>query len=64
MRLKKIGYAPRAESGPIFNFYRSKNTSERKNYIMDSLVVQGRIDREIHEPREHFSLSPFEAERE
>src|ERR1017187_9833548 len=39
MRLSKIEYAPRAESGPIFNFYMGKNTPERKDYIMDSLVV-------------------------
>jgi hypothetical protein len=30
---------PRAESGPIFNFYMGKNTPERKDYIMDKLVV-------------------------
>jgi hypothetical protein len=30
---------PRAESGPIFSFYMGKNTPERKDYIMDSLVV-------------------------
>jgi DNA gyrase/topoisomerase IV subunit B len=39
MRLSEIEYAPRAESGPIFNFYMGKNTPERKDYIMDSLVV-------------------------
>jgi DNA gyrase subunit B/topoisomerase-4 subunit B len=39
MRLSKIEYAPRAESGPIFNFYMGKNTPERKDYIMDKLVV-------------------------
>ena len=39
MRLSKIEYAPRAESAPIFNFYIGKNTPERKDYIMDSLVV-------------------------
>ncbi len=39
MRLSKIEYAPRAESGPIFDFYMGKNTPERKDYIMDSLVV-------------------------
>lgn len=32
-------YAPRAESGPIFNFYTGKNTPERKDYIIDMLVV-------------------------
>ena len=35
----RVGYAPRAESGPIFNFYMGKNTPERKDYIMDKLVV-------------------------
>jgi DNA gyrase/topoisomerase IV subunit B len=39
MRLSKVEYAPRAESGPIFNFYIGKNTPERKDYIMDKLVV-------------------------
>jgi topoisomerase-4 subunit B len=39
MRLSKVEYAPRAESGPIFNFYMGKNTPERKDYIMDKLVV-------------------------
>lgn len=31
--------APRAKSGPIFNFYMGKNTPERRDYIMDKLVV-------------------------
>jgi hypothetical protein len=31
MRLSKVEYAPRAESGPIFNFYMGKNTPERKD---------------------------------
>jgi len=39
MRLSNVEYAPRAESGPIFNFYMGKNTPERKDYIMDKLVV-------------------------
>jgi len=39
MRLSKVEYAPRADSGPIFNFYMGKNTPERKDYIMDKLVV-------------------------
>ena len=39
MRTSKVEYAPRAESGPIFNFYMGKNTPERKDYIMDKLVV-------------------------
>ena len=39
MRLSKVEYAPRAESDPIFTFYMGKNTPERKDYIMDKLVV-------------------------
>ncbi len=39
MRTSKVEFAPRAESGPIFDFYMGKNTPERKDYIMDSLVV-------------------------
>ena len=39
MRLSKVEYAPRAESAPIFTFYMGKNTPERKDYIMDKLVV-------------------------
>ena len=35
----RVEYAPRAESGPIFTFYMGKNTPERKDYIMDKLVV-------------------------
>ena len=39
MRLSKVKCAPCAESAAIFNFYMGKNTPERKDYIMDSLVV-------------------------
>lgn len=39
MRLSKVEYASRGESTPIFDFYMGKNTPERKDYIMDSLVV-------------------------
>ncbi len=39
MRLSKVEYAPRAESTPIFNLYMGKNTPERKDYIMERLVV-------------------------
>ena len=39
MRLSKVEYAPRGESSPIFDFYMGKNTPERKDYIMESLVV-------------------------
>ena len=34
-----VEYAPRTESDPIFKFYMGKNTPERKDYIMDMLVV-------------------------
>jgi DNA gyrase subunit B/topoisomerase-4 subunit B len=39
MRLSRVEYAPRAESAPILTFYMGKNTPERKDYIMDRLVV-------------------------
>src|SRR5437667_3444593 len=39
MRLSKVEYAPKVESGPIFTFYMGKNTPERKDYIMERLVV-------------------------
>jgi hypothetical protein len=39
MRLSRVEYAPRSESGPILDFYMGKNTPDRKDYIMDSLVV-------------------------
>ena len=39
MRLNNAEYPPRAESTPILNFYTGKNTPERKDYIMDQLVV-------------------------
>lgn len=39
MRLSNVEYAPRMEAVPIFDFYMGKNTPERKDYIMDSLVV-------------------------
>src|SRR5581483_11784925 len=39
MRLSKVEFAPRAESGQIFDFYMGKNTPERKDYIMGNLVV-------------------------
>jgi len=39
MRLSRVEYAPKVESGPIFTFYMGKNTPERKDYIMDKLVV-------------------------
>jgi topoisomerase-4 subunit B len=35
----RVEYAPRAESGPIFNFYMGKSTPDRNDCIMDKLVV-------------------------
>ncbi len=40
MRLSRVEYAPRPESGPLFDFYMGKNTPERRDYIMDNLVVE------------------------
>ena len=40
MRLSKVEYAPRAESGPIFNFYMGKNTPERQEFIIENLKVE------------------------
>ena len=34
----RVEYAPRAESGPIFNFCMGKNTPEREDCIMNKLV--------------------------
>jgi len=39
MWLSKVEYAPRAESAPIFTFYMGKNTPERKDSIVERLVV-------------------------
>ena len=39
MRLSRIEHAPKAEAAGIFNFYMGKNTPERKDYIMEQLVV-------------------------
>ena len=38
-RLSKIAFAPRAKCRPIFDFYMGKNSRERKDYIMENLVV-------------------------
>jgi DNA gyrase/topoisomerase IV subunit B len=40
MRLSQVEYAPKPESGNIFSFYMGRNTPERKDYIMENLVVQ------------------------
>jgi hypothetical protein len=39
MRLSKVEYAPRGESGPISNSYIGNNTPEREDYIINKLVV-------------------------
>jgi DNA gyrase subunit B/topoisomerase-4 subunit B len=39
MRLSKVEYAPKTEAAGIFTFYMGKNTPERKDYIMEQLVV-------------------------
>jgi DNA gyrase subunit B/topoisomerase-4 subunit B len=39
MRLNKVEYSPKPEASGIFTFYMGKNTPERKDYIMEHLVV-------------------------
>src|SRR6266436_5593307 len=39
MRLSQVEYAPKPDSGNIFSFYMGRNTPERKDYIMENLVV-------------------------
>src|SRR6202142_2688741 len=39
MRLSQVEYAPKMQAAPIFNFYMGKNTPERKDYIMERLIV-------------------------
>ncbi len=39
MRLSQVEYAPKPEAGGILSFYMGKNTPERKDYIMENLVV-------------------------
>ena len=39
MRLSRVEYAPRSDATNIFGFYMGKNTPERKDYIMENLVV-------------------------
>jgi DNA gyrase subunit B/topoisomerase-4 subunit B len=38
-RLSRVEYAPKPEATPILDFYMGKNTPERKDYIMERLVV-------------------------
>ncbi|MHC1763874.1 MAG: DNA topoisomerase IV subunit B [Verrucomicrobiia bacterium] len=39
MRLSKVEYAAKPDASTILGFYMGKNTPERKDYIMDHLVV-------------------------
>ncbi len=39
MRLSRVEYAPKLEASGILGFYMGKNTPERKDYIMERLVV-------------------------
>ncbi len=39
MRLSQVEYAPKVDAGGILSFYMGKNTPERKDYIMENLVV-------------------------
>ena len=39
MRLSRVEYAPKPDANNILSFYMGKNTPERKDYIMDHLVV-------------------------
>jgi DNA gyrase subunit B/topoisomerase-4 subunit B len=39
MRLSQVEYAPKQDAAGILGFYMGKNTPERKDYIMENLVV-------------------------
>ena len=39
MRLSQVEYAPRSEAADILSFYMGRNTPERREYIMENLVV-------------------------
>ena len=39
MRLNQVEYAPKSDVTNIFSFYMGRNTPERKDYIMENLVV-------------------------
>lgn len=39
MRVSQVEYAPKVDSQQILSFYMGKNTPERKDYIMENLVV-------------------------
>ena len=39
LRVSQVEYAPKVDSQQILSFYMGKNTPERKDYIMENLVV-------------------------
>ena len=39
MRLSQVEHAPKGDAANIFDFYMGKNTPDRKDYIMENLVV-------------------------
>jgi len=39
MRLSQVEHAPKSSASDILGFYMGKNTPERKDYIMENLVV-------------------------
>jgi DNA gyrase subunit B/topoisomerase-4 subunit B len=39
MKLSRVEYAPKPESSNILSFYMGRNTPERRDYIMENLVV-------------------------
>jgi len=39
MRLSQVEYAPKVDSQQILSFCMGKNTPERKDYIMENLMV-------------------------
>jgi len=39
MNVSQVEYATKPETAGILNFYMGKNTPERKDYIMEKLVV-------------------------
>lgn len=39
MRASRVEHAPKVDSQPIVTLYRGKNTPERKECIMENLVV-------------------------
>jgi DNA gyrase/topoisomerase IV subunit B len=39
MKLSQVEYAPKQDASGILSFYMGKNTPERKDYIMENLVV-------------------------